>query len=88
MFFIHHDQTQILERREKCRPGPDDHPRPTLPDLMPGFSPLGRCLGAMEHAEPHPLPGQTTPKSGHRLGRQRNLRNQHHRVAPLRQHRL
>jgi hypothetical protein len=79
MFLIDDDQTQILKRQEQRRPCADDDLRIALPHHLPQATPLGHGDSRM------PL-SRSCPKAcldpGQKLRCQRDLRQEHQRLAP------
>jgi hypothetical protein len=85
VFLIHHDQPQLLHRREHPRPCPHHHRRRSRPDPPPLLGSLHVRERAVQNGDAVAEPREEL--SRHRR-RQRDLRHQQQRPAPLLQCRL
>ena len=82
MLLVHHDQTEVIDRREHRRAWSHAHPRLARPQPAPLRVALGRTQLGVQHGD---RVAEALYEAGHYLRRQRDLRDQHDHPAPLRQ---
>ena len=82
MFLVHDDQPEIPCRGKHRAPRADNHPRVSAADAAPFVKALSGAQAGVNHRRHRSEP---TPKPGHHLGRQGNLRDQDDRAFSQRQ---
>ena len=80
MFFIHHDQTEPLQRREDGAPGPDHDLGFAGVDLVPFVVTLTLRQMAVKHGHDVAILGKAAFESFDGLGRERNFGNENNRA--------
>ena len=83
MFFVHHDQAEIMHRGKQCRARANNNLRLAGTDAVPLVVALAVRQRAVQNGHPLRLIGKTRAEAIHRLRRQRNFRYQHNRAFAL-----
>ena len=75
LLLVQDQKTQVRQGRENGAPGPQDHPRPPLPQAFPLVVALTEPKGAVKH---HHFTAEVSGEAPHHAGGQDDLRHQHH----------